>query len=84
MSDIPRIAELRVLEAWCPSKTDTGSIVLWLYPDGAQVSKGEVVAEFMVSKVTLEVEAPEAGVLRIRLEPEIEAYQGELLAEIHH
>ncbi len=84
MSDTPRIVELRVLEDWCPSEIDTGSIVLWFYPDGARVSKGEVVAEFMVSKVTVEVVAPEAGVLRIRLEPEIEAYQGELLAEIHY
>ncbi|MFN3592394.1 MAG: biotin/lipoyl-containing protein, partial [Thermaurantiacus sp.] len=49
----------------------TGSIVIWLYKDGAAVREGDLIAEVLVEKVTLELEAPASGTLRIRVEPEV-------------
>ena len=60
----------------------SGSIVLWLYKDGSHVREGDVIAEVLVEKVTLELPAPGTGVLRIKVEPEIEIRKGDLLAVI--
>jgi pyruvate/2-oxoglutarate dehydrogenase complex dihydrolipoamide acyltransferase (E2) component len=60
----------------------TGSIVLWLYPDGATVRQGDVIAEVLVEKVTLELEAPASGTLRIRVEPEVVVNKGDTVATI--
>jgi len=60
----------------------TGSIVLWLYADGAQVKQGDVIAELLVEKVTLELEAPASGTLRIRVEPEVVVNKGDIVAVI--
>lgn len=67
-------------DLWNEDKS--GSIVLWLYKDGSRVSKGDVIAEVLVEKVTFELEAPASGVLRIKVEPEIEIQKGELVAVI--
>lgn len=60
----------------------TGSIVLWLYADGASVKQGDVIAEVLVEKVTLELEAPASGTLRIRVEPEVVVNKGDVVAVI--
>lgn len=60
----------------------TGSIVLWLYPDGAQVSQGQLIAEILVEKVTLELEAPASGTLRIKVAPEVVVNKGDVVATI--
>jgi pyruvate/2-oxoglutarate dehydrogenase complex dihydrolipoamide acyltransferase (E2) component len=60
----------------------TGSIVLWLYADGAQVKQGDVIAELLVEKVTLELEAPASGTLHIRVEPEVVVNKGDIVAVI--
>lgn len=60
----------------------TGSIVLWLYADGATVKQGDVIAEVLVEKVTLELEAPASGTLRIRVEPEVVVNKGDIVAVI--
>lgn len=83
MSEGQKIVELRVSEELCPQDDSSGSIVLWVFHDGAKVNKGDFIAEFMVDKVTLELEAPATGILRIKLEPEVETRRGDLLALIH-
>ena len=40
-----------------------GNLHTWIYPAGAQVSKGEVVAEIMVEKLQVDIVAPESGVI---------------------
>ena len=44
---------------------DEGVVTTWLYADGAAVKEGDVVAEVMVEKVEMEVQAPASGTLRI-------------------
>jgi pyruvate/2-oxoglutarate dehydrogenase complex dihydrolipoamide acyltransferase (E2) component len=60
----------------------TGSIVIWLYKDGAAVKEGDLIAEVLVEKVTLELEAPATGILRIKVEPEVVVNKGDLVAII--
>jgi len=76
------MTELRVPKDLWEEDSKTGSIVLWLYAEGAQVKKGDVVAELLVEKVTLELEAPASGALHIKVQPEIPVAKGDLLAEI--
>ena len=42
---------------------DTGKIVQWLKPEGAQIVKGEPLVEIETDKATVEIEAPTNGVL---------------------
>lgn len=60
----------------------TGSIVLWLYKDGASVKEGDLIAEVLVEKVTLELVAPATGTLRIKVEPEVVVNKGDEVAVI--
>lgn len=60
----------------------TGSIVMWLYPDGAKVTQGQLIAEILVEKVTLELEAPATGTLRIAVEPEVVVNKGDVVGTI--
>ncbi len=60
----------------------TGSIVIWLYRDGAEVKAGDVIAEVLVEKVTLELEAPASGTLRIKVPPEVVVMKGDVVATI--
>jgi pyruvate/2-oxoglutarate dehydrogenase complex dihydrolipoamide acyltransferase (E2) component len=83
MSEGENIVELRVSEECCPQDGSSGSIVLWVFSDGAKVNKGDFIAEFMMDKVTLELESPATGILKIELEPEVEARRGDLVALIY-
>ena len=59
MTDIPVPADL--------VDTDDEIVLLtWVYPDGALVDKGELIAELMLGKAQLELVSPAAGRLRIR------------------
>lgn len=60
----------------------TGSIVVWLYKDGAEVKEGDLIAEVLVEKVTLELVAPASGRLRIKVEPEVVVNKGDEVAVI--
>ena len=60
----------------------TGATLLWLLADGAQVAEGDVIAEVVVEKVTLELQAPAAGVLSIAVAPETVVNKGDQVATI--
>lgn len=49
---------------------DEGTVIRWLKEEGDQVEKGEPLLEVMTDKVTMEVEAPASGVLRVILAKE--------------
>ncbi len=61
----------------------TAKVLRWLTAPGSRVAKGECLAEIETDKVTLELEAPESGVLQQVVVPAggtVEA--GQLLAVI--
>ena len=60
----------------------TGSTLIWLVEDGSQVAKGDLIAEVLVEKLTMELEAPASGTLRIHVEPEGVVNRGDLVASI--
>ena len=76
------MTEVRIPEGLWDEGEKTGSIVVWLYSDGATVSEGDVLAELMVEKVTFEIDAPSGGTLRIHVEPEVPLEKGTLIATI--
>lgn len=51
---------------------DTGTLVRWLCQEGDRVQKGDAVMEIATDKITVEIEAPAAGVLS-----QIRAQEGE-------
>lgn len=76
------MTEVRVpLDLW-GEDDKTASIVVWLYPDGATVHEGELIAEILVEKTTLELYAPATGALRISIAPEVAIDRGQLVASI--
>lgn len=60
----------------------TGSVLLWLRPDGATVRAGEVIAEVLIEKVTLELQAPASGRLHIMVLPEAVVHKGDVIGMI--
>jgi pyruvate/2-oxoglutarate dehydrogenase complex dihydrolipoamide acyltransferase (E2) component len=60
---------------------ETGKIVAWVKKIGDTVARGDVIAEVETEKVTLEVEAFDAGVLaEIVQDVDAEVPTGELIA----
>ena len=60
----------------------SGVVATWFARDGEQVREGQVIAELMVDKVSIEVVAPSAGVLHTLVAEEAEVTQGDPIAEI--
>ncbi|HET7339863.1 MAG TPA: biotin/lipoyl-containing protein, partial [Methylomirabilota bacterium] len=54
---------------------ETGKVLRWLKAPGDRVAKGEPIVEVETDKVTVEVEAPAAGILR-----EVSAQAGDVIA----
>ncbi|MDX1548080.1 MAG: lipoyl domain-containing protein [Rhodothermales bacterium] len=67
---------------WEPQHGEEAVLVGWLAADGAAVQAGERVAEIMVDKVTLDVEAPASGRLAIRVPVDAEVQPGDVIAHI--
>ncbi|GHV54621.1 hypothetical protein FACS1894206_07810 [Deltaproteobacteria bacterium] len=59
-----------------------GTIESWKKKDGDHVEKGEVIMEFSTEKLTNELSAPEAGILKILVQEGEIAACGEPVAEI--
>lgn len=59
------------------SQMEVGTVIEWRRADGDQVAKGEVVAVVDADKVTLDVEAPRGGYLKITAQEEAEVAVGE-------
>jgi len=58
----------------------TGVVATWFSRDGETVVPGQVIAELMVDKVSIDLQAPEGGVLRTLVEEEAEVVQGQQIA----
>lgn len=61
---------------------EEAAISTWLYADGDPVQSGAIIAEIMVGKATFELFAPDSGVLRILVAPEIVVAKGQLVGRI--
>ena len=61
---------------------DEGVLFLWVYPDGAVVEKGKLIAELTVEKAQLELTAPASGRLKILVQPETIIRKGQVLGRI--
>lgn len=57
-------------------------VAAWLYPSGARVASGTVIAELMVEKASFELLAPASGTLRILVAPEVPFKADSAIAEI--
>lgn len=61
---------------------EEAKVLRWLVDDGAEVAAGEPVVEVETDKATMEVEAPEAGVLRVLVQAGTVVPVDGVLAEI--
>jgi pyruvate/2-oxoglutarate dehydrogenase complex dihydrolipoamide acyltransferase (E2) component len=59
-----------------------GVVSTWFVDDGATVSAGQLLAEVMVEKASVEVSAPVAGVVHLEVEEEAAVTQGGVIATI--
>ena len=61
---------------------EEGVMFTWVYPDGAIVVHGKLVAELTVEKAQLELSAPASGRLRILVQPGTPIRKGQVLGKI--
>ena len=59
-----------------------GIVGTWFVRDGQAVTAGQVIAEVQVEKVSQDVTAPVAGVVRVLVAEEVPVRQGDLIATI--
>ncbi len=59
-----------------------GVVATWFVRTGEQVRAGQVIAEVMVDKVALDVEAPIDGTVTVLVDEESTAKQGTAIARI--
>jgi biotin carboxyl carrier protein len=71
-------------EAWAGVQTGTEALMeRWLVSEGAQVRKGQPIAEIVLVKTNMQIEAPSDGVLsHILVTPEATFRADQVLAEI--
>jgi len=59
-----------------------GVVATWFVKSGESVAAGQVIAEVMVDKVSVDIEAPAAGVVSLLVEEEASVRQGDEIARI--
>ena len=75
------MTDVRVpLDLW--PEDDNAESIVWLFADGAAVIEGDLIAEILVEKATLELYAPASGTLRIGVDAEHAIDSGQLVASI--
>lgn len=72
------------IELWAGAggRVADDSTLVWFCPDGARVVEGQLIAEILVEKATIELHAPIAGRLRILTAPVAVIGNGQLVATI--
>ena len=68
---------------WEPNGDDEAVLVGWLAQDGASVEASAVIAEIMVEKVTIDIEAPASGRLAIVTPVDTPVHLGDIIAKIY-
>ncbi len=59
-----------------------GVLATWFVRTGERVNAGHIIAEVMVDKVSMDIEAPVAGVVRLLCDEEATVRQGDAIAEV--
>jgi pyruvate/2-oxoglutarate dehydrogenase complex dihydrolipoamide acyltransferase (E2) component len=59
-----------------------GVLATWFVSDGDQVTEGQLLGEVMVDKASGEVHSPATGRVRLLVNEEQVAHQGEVIAEV--
>ncbi|WP_417318898.1 lipoyl domain-containing protein [Emcibacter sp.] len=59
-----------------------GTLLAWLYDEGASVAEGEAIVEIMTEKVQHEICAPAAGKLVRKVEEETLVNKGDVIGRI--
>ena len=70
-------------DLWEPHGDEEAVLVGWLAQDGAAVVKGEVIAEIMVEKVAMDLEAPASGRIAIVTPVDSPVHLGDVVAKIY-
>jgi pyruvate/2-oxoglutarate dehydrogenase complex dihydrolipoamide acyltransferase (E2) component len=60
----------------------TGIIVRWYKSEGDQVKAGEEVAEAMIEKITIQVQVPSSGKLKVLKRENEEVKEGEVIGYV--
>ena len=68
---------------WEPQAGEEAVVTAWRAQDGAAVDAGAVIAEVMIEKVTIDIEAPAAGRLAIVTPVGTLVHLGDILATIY-
>lgn len=84
MEQVPATPPTAVaIELWGGAgAADDDSALVWLCPDGALVDEGQLIAEVLVDKATVELHAPTSGRLHILAAPVDAIGRGQLVAMI--
>ena len=75
------MSEIRIPED-CWDDDSEGAISAWFYDDGDKVAAGDIVCEVMNEKVSTEITASIAGVLKIEVAAETPVKKGAVIARI--
>lgn len=70
-------------DLWEPHEGEEAVLIDWLAHDGALVEAGAVIAEIMVEKVTMDIEAPASGRLAIVVPVDTPVHLGDVIATIY-
>ena len=73
-----------MIEVTIPIDLDdcAAAISVWLYRDGDVVGAGDVIAELMIDKASIELRAPATGMLKIVVPVEGSVANGQIVAHI--
>ncbi len=83
MEQVPALPPTAVaIELWGGAGAADESALVWLCPNGALVDKGQLIAEVLVDKATVELHAPTSGRLHILAAPADAIGSGQLVAMI--
>lgn len=83
MSEPKPIAVVIPASLWDSDGTEEAILAEWHTEDGATVEEADPLAEVMVDKVSMLLEAPASGMLEIRTPPETPIALGAIIAVIH-
>ncbi len=70
-------------DLWEEELAAEAMLTAWLVADGSSVEEAAIIAEIMVDKVTVEVEAPASGRLEILIAPESFVDLGDVIGRVY-
>lgn len=75
------MTDVRIDEHFWQGDTEA-VLTTWFFDDGDHVEAGDVIAEIMLEKTQMEIEAPAAGILHPKAQPNEAIRKGDVIAVI--